>query len=146
MSVFVLDVNAQWNTRNGKHRTSEQQPSADDIIAKMKEEVNLTKQQADAIKPIIENSIIKRQQLIQDLKKERVTDKDIIQNTMEQFEKIENQKLSQVLTKDQIDKWNSYQNFHKMFNQQADDTQGQMGKGHRRGRRGGMSQSAAFGM
>ena len=146
MSIFVLDVNAQWGMRSGgRHRASEEQLSTDEIIAKMKTQVNLTQQQVDALKPIIENNIIRRQQLMQDLKKEGVTDKSIIQNTMEQLEKDKNQKIAQVLTKDQMDKWVSYQNYQKMLNQdRANDTQNQMGQGHRHGRHGSMSQSAAF--
>lgn len=147
MSIFALDVNAQRGMYGGRHRASEEQPSADDIIAKMKTQVKLTQQQTDAIKPIIENNIIQRQQLMEDLEKEGVTDKSIIQNTMEQLEKDKNQKLSQVFTKDQMDKWISYQNYQKMLNQdRANDAQNQMGQGHRHGRHGGMSQSAAFGM
>ena len=145
ISVFVLDVNAQRGMRGGRHGVPEEQPSADEIIEKMKTQVNLTKQQADALKPIIENSIIQRQQLMQDLKKEGVTDKSIIQNTVEQLEKDKNQKIAQVLTKDQMDKWVAYQNYQKMLNQdRANDTQNQMGQGHRHGRHGGMGQSAAF--
>ena len=146
MSIFVLDANARWGMQNGGHRTSEEQPpSADEIIAKMKTQVNLTQQQVDALKPIIENNIIQCQQLMQDLKKEGVTDKSIIQNTMEQLEKDKSQKMAQVLTKDQMDKWISYQNYQKMLNQdRANDTQDQMGQGHMHGRHGSMSQSAAF--
>ena len=146
MFIFVLDVNARWGMQSGGHKTSEEQPpSADEIIAKMKTQINLTKQQADALKPIIENNIMQRQQLMQDLKKEGVTDKSIIQNTMEQLEKDKNQKIAQILTKDQMDKWVSYKNYQKMLNQdRANDTQDQMGQGHRHGRHGSMSQSAAF--
>ena len=132
--------------QNGGHRTSEEQPpSADEIIAKMKTQVNLTQQQVDALKPIIENNIIQRQQLMQDLKMEGVTDKSIRQNTREQLEKDKSQKMAQVLTKDQMDKWTSYQNYQKMLNQdRANDTQDQIGQGHRHGRHGSMGQSAAF--
>ena len=85
--------------------------------------------------------------LPKDLKKQGITDRSIIQNTMDQFEKEENQKLSQILTKDQMDKWVAYKNYQKMLNQdQVNDTQNQMGQGYRHGRHGGMSQSAAFGM
>ena len=146
MSIFVLDANARWGMQGGGHRSSEEQlPSADDIIAKMKTQVNLTKEQYDALKPIIENNIIKRQQLMQDLKDKGITDKDIIKNTMEELGKEENQKLSQVLTKDQMDKWVSYQNYQKMLKQdQANSAQDQMGQGHRRGRHGGMGLSSGF--
>ena len=145
-SIFVLDANARWGMQSGGHRASEEQPpSADEIITKMKTQVNLTKEQYDALKPIIENNIIKRQQLMQDLKEKGITDKGIIKNTMEELGKEENQKLSQVLTKDQMDKWISYQNYQKMLNQdRANDTQDQMGQGHMHGRHGSMSQSAAF--
>ena len=145
-SIFVLDANARWGMQSGGHRASEEQPpSADEIIAKMKTQVNLTKGQYDALKPIIENNIIKRQQLMQDLKEKGITDKGIIKNTMEELGKEENQKLSQILTKEQLDKWVSYQNYQKMLNQdQANNAQDQAGQGHRHGRHGGMSQSAAF--
>ena len=59
-SIFVLDANARWGMQSGGHRASEEQPpSADEIITKMKTQVNLTKEQYDALKPIIENNIIK---------------------------------------------------------------------------------------
>ena len=147
-SIFVLDANAQRGMRGGRHRSSEEQPpNADDIIAKMKTQVNLTHQQSDILKPIIENNIIKRQQLMQDLKDKGITDKGIIKNTMEELEKEENQKLSQVLTKDQMDKLISYQNYQKMLNQdRTNDTQNQIGQGHRHGRHGGMGQSAIAGL
>ena len=145
MSIFVLDVNAQWGVRGGRHKDSEQPPSADDIIAKMKTQVNLTKEQADTLKPIIENNIIKRQQLMQDLKDKGITDRGIIKNTMEELGKEENQKLSQILTKDQMDKWVAYQNYQKMLNQdQANNAQDQAGQGHRHGRHGGMGLSSGF--
>ena len=61
---------------------------------------------------------------------------------MEQLEKDNNQRIAQVLTKDQMDKWVLYQNYQKMLNQdRANDAQDQTGQGHRHG---GMSQSAAF--
>ena len=146
MSVFVLDVNAQRGMRGSRHSNSEEQPpSADDVITKMKTQVNLTKEQVVTLKPIIENNIIKRQQLMQDLKDKGITDKSIIKNTMEELGKEENQKLSQILTKDQMDKWVSYQNYQKMLSQdRANDAQDQTGQGHRHGRHGGMGLSSGF--
>ena len=62
MSIFASDVNAQWGMRGSRHSNSDEQPpSADDIIAKMKTQVGLTKEQVGTLKPIIENNIIKRQ-------------------------------------------------------------------------------------
>ena len=146
MSIFALDVNAQWGMRGGRHNNSEEQPlSADDIIAKMKTQIGLTKEQVYTLKPIIENNIIKRQQLMQDLKDKGIADKGIIKNTMEEVGKEENQKLSQILTRDQMDKWISYQNYQKMLNQdRANNTQDQMDQGHRHGRHGGMGLSSGF--
>lgn len=143
ISVFVMDANARRGMQSNGHSASEEPPSADDIIEKMRAQVNLTKEQYYSLKPIIENNIIKRQQLMQDLKKEGVSDRGIIKNTMEELEKEENQKIARVLTKDQMDKWVSYQNYQKMLNQnQPNNAQNQTG--HRHGRHGGMSQSAAF--
>ena len=66
-------------------------------------------------------------------------------DAIEQLKKDENQKLSAVLTKEQMEKWVSYQNYQKMLNQdRANDAQDQTGQGHRHGRHGSMSQSAAF--
>ena len=67
---------------------SQQQLSADDIVAKMKVQLELTDKQVGEVKPIVENYLVKEKQLKLEEKKQ----------------------LSRVLTKDQLYTWNFLQN------------------------------------
>jgi len=81
---------------------AQEQRSADDIVQKMTTELNLTPEQASAIKPIIEDNMAKRQALMNSS-----TDKSAIKDQMTQLKQDENQKLSQVLSADQMATLNS---------------------------------------
>ncbi len=88
----------------------EGEQSVDAIMAKMKTELNLTKAQVDAVKPIIEENIAKRQAVIQTIKEQNITDKNMVRDRLEELKEEENQKLSQVLNKDQMKHWSDLQN------------------------------------
>ena len=109
--------------------------SVDDIVAKMKTELNLTPQQIDAVKPIIQGYMSARKQLIQNYRQQGLTDKDALKGPIDQLKSVERQKLAQILSQDQMDKWLERENFNAMLNpDDADDTGGQTGTGGRRHR------------
>ncbi len=66
----------------------QQQSRANDIVAKMKKQLELTDKQVDGVKPIIENYLLQEQQLALEEKKQ----------------------LRKVLTGDQMFTWNFLQN------------------------------------
>ena len=98
--------------------------SVSDIIAKMGKELNLTQQQVDAVKPIIREDIAKREELRQSIQDQTmIADRDIIRGKIEQLDKDVNQKLSQILTHDQMNKWVQKQKLRNAFNRdQMDNT------------------------
>ena len=109
--------------------------SVDDIVAKMKTELNLTPQQIDAVKPIIQGYMSARKQLIQSFRQQGLTDKDALKSQIDQLKSIERQKLSQVLSQSQLDKWLERENFNAMLNpDDADDVRNQSGMGGHRHR------------
>ena len=83
--LFFLAVSAYAKQ---KQAPPQQQLSVDDIIAKMKIQLELTDKQADEVKPIIENYLAKEKQLKLEEKKQ----------------------LSKVLTDQQLYTWNFLQN------------------------------------
>jgi len=97
--------------------------SVNDIVAKMKKELNLTQQQADAVKPIIDENMTKREELREEQNQAMMADRATIQSKIEQLDQDENQKLSQILTKDQMNKWIQKQRLKNAFNKdRMDDT------------------------
>jgi len=98
--------------------------SVNDVVAKMKKEFNLTPQQVNAVKPVIEESAAKREELRQSVQEQSmIIDRATIQNKIGQLNQDENQKLSQILTQDQMHKWIQKQRLRNAFNQdQMDNT------------------------
>jgi flagellar motor protein MotB len=92
--------------------------SVNEIVAEMKKELNLTQEQADAVKPIIEENMAKREELRQRVQDEvMLTDRATIQRKIRELERDENQKLAQILTKEQMNKWIQKQSLRNVFNQ-----------------------------
>jgi len=109
--------------------------SVDDIVAKMKTELNLTTQQIDAVKPIIQGYMSARRQLIQSFRQQGLTDKDALKSQIDQLKSVERQKLSQVLSRSQMDKWLKKENFNAMLNpDDVDDAGNSSGTGGHRHR------------
>lgn len=107
--------------------------SLDDIVTKMKTELKLTQRQSDAVKPIIQEYRSGRKQLIQNFRKQGLTDKDALKNQIGQLKSVEKQKLGQILTQDQMNKWIEKENFNAMLNPDSVDDSGNTGRsgGHR---------------
>lgn len=81
---------------------AQEQKSADEIVQKMTTDLNLTPEQASAVKPIIEDNMAKRQELLNG-----TMDRSSIKDQMAQLRQEEEQKLGQVLNQDQMAKLTS---------------------------------------
>ena len=91
---------------------AQEQKSADEIVQKMTTDLSLTPDQASAIKPIIEDNMAKRQELFNS-----TTDRGAIKGQMDQLRQDENQKLSQILSADQMTKLNTMKEQHQGMHQ-----------------------------
>ena len=69
----------------------------------MKSDLNLTPEQVNAVKPIIEQNMTKQKELLDNLKQQRA-DENTIRNQMEQLSQERNQQLSMILSQEQMDK------------------------------------------
>ena len=75
-------------------------PSAEHIVSKMKTELNLTEEQFDKVKLIIEENMAKRKNITPQL------EKGLTQAQSSPLDAHLYTKLSEVLTRDQMRKWN----------------------------------------
>jgi hypothetical protein len=109
--------------------------SCDDIVTKMNTELKLTQQQSDAVRPIVQQYVTARKQLILSFRQQLLTDKDAINSQMDQLKTVERHKLARVFSQDQMSKWLERENFNAMLNpDDVDDTGKQNGMGGRRHR------------
>ena len=86
----------------GTSAYAQQRYTADEIVQKMTADLNLTPEQVTAIKPVIEDNMTKRQALFNN-----GADRSAIKDQMMQLKQEEEQKLSQILTADQMTKLQS---------------------------------------
>lgn len=98
----------------------EEEQNVDHVLAKMKTKLSLTQVQAAAVKPIIEEYTDKYQLLIQN-SGQLFTDKRSIRRQIDQLGIEENEKLSQILTPDQMKKWDQHEGVKDFLNQDEMD-------------------------
>ena len=98
----------------------EEEQNANNVLAKMKAKLSLTQVQTAAIKPIIEEYADKYQHLIQN-SGQLFTDKRSIRRQIDQLGIEENEKLSQILTPDQMKKWDQHEGVKDFLNQDEID-------------------------
>jgi hypothetical protein len=96
--------------------------NADEILAKMKTQLNLTDTQVNDVTPIIKEYAGRRQALMQIPETVFSPSKSRIRSQVEQLREEENKKLRQVLTPDQMKKWDHSENVKGFLNQ--DETEG----------------------
>ena len=81
------------------------QSTVDYKVNKMTTELNLTDSQADAIKPIIKDYLIKRGAVLQEVAGQGIVDHVSVKSTLKALKEKEYQQLGKVLNEDQIKKW-----------------------------------------
>jgi len=83
-------------------------PSADAIVAKMKDKLGLTQDQISAVTPIIEKYSSQREELHQSIE-DGTADRDTVRQQMKELREAETQELSQVLSAQQMTQWKQMQ-------------------------------------
>jgi len=91
--------------------------NADEILAKMKTQLNLTDTQVNDVTPIIKEYAGRRQALMQIPETIFSPSKRSIRNQMKELKEEENKELSKVLTPDQMKKWDHSENVKGFLNQ-----------------------------
>lgn len=109
-----------------------QPPSADDIITKMKGELNLTDEQVSQIKPIIENEI-QQQQAIKEQAKSQGTDRETVKSQLQTLRNDTESKLSQYLSQDKMTQWRDDQKRRERLNGDPNSDSGSAGQGRKSG-------------
>ena len=101
---------------------AQEEQNTDEVLAKMKIKLNLTQVQAAATKPIIEEYSDKYQHLTQN-SGQLFTNKRSVNIRIEQLRREEDEKLSQILTPDQMKEWDQRESVKGFLNQdEANDS------------------------
>ena len=117
------------------HAQGYQQPSADDIIKKMKEQIDLTDQEASQVKPIIESDI-QQKQAIKDQANNQGTDQETVKTQLRQLRNDTESQLSRYLSQEQMTQWKDYQRLLDRLNGGQDSGNESGRKGHGSGHHG----------
>lgn len=95
--------------------------SLSDVLNKMKKELQLTDEQVEAIKPIIKENLAKRQKLFDSISGDPVINKSQFKIEMMKLKEEENEKLSKVLSKEQMKKLIDRQHIKESLNKDQID-------------------------
>ncbi len=71
-------------------------------INKMKKELHLTEDQADAVRPIIKDYMVKRQELLAQTNGQSLVDHDAFKSALKGLKDVERQALSKILSEEQM--------------------------------------------
>jgi len=108
LGALCVAVGGAAFSQQGEH----QQMSAGDIVAKMKDNLNLTDDQVSQITPVIEANMKQRQALMGQAKAGG-SDRDVLKGQMAALRQDMESKLAQYLTPEQLEKWkNNMQQRH----------------------------------
>ena len=92
------------------------QSAVDYKVNKMKIGLKLTDSQALAIKPIIKDYLTKREALLQEVAGQGIVDHVAVKGTLKGLKEDEYQKLSRILSEDQMKKWINKENLRASLN------------------------------
>jgi len=82
----------------------------------MQKVLNLTDTQADAIRPIVKDYLLKRGALLEEIAGQGIVDHTSVKSTLKALKELEYQKLSKVLSEDQMKKWVDKENLMATLN------------------------------
>ena len=95
----------------------EEDKNADKILTSMKIQLNLTSAQVIAVKPIISEYAYRRQDIMQSPETVLTPNKRRVHSQMTRLKEEEYKELSQVLTPDQMKRWDQSENVKDFLNQ-----------------------------
>jgi len=122
--MFIIQpVLGQTNDTASSNKTPQE------IMSRMKERLHLTEDQINKITPIIEESVNKRREITEN----NMLDKKTMKSSLQQLQFVTDMKLGQILTKEQLEEYQSHRE------EQTDATQsGDMQHGRGGGHGGGL--------
>ena len=85
-------------------------------VNKMKNELKLTDSQADAIRPVIKDYLIKRAAILQEVTGQGIVDHVSVKETLKALKQSEYQRLSKIISEDQMKKWINKENLMATLN------------------------------
>jgi hypothetical protein len=85
-------------------------------VNKMQKVLHLTDKQADAVRPIIKNYLIKRGAILDQVAGEGVVDHVAVKDTLKGLKENEYQELGKILSEDQMKKWIDKENLMASLN------------------------------
>ena len=91
-------------------------------INKMKTELKLTYSQANAVRPVIQDYMIKRKAVLEEIAGEGIVDHVAVTSTLKGLKENEFQKLSKILSEDQMKKWINKENLMATLNPDGPDS------------------------
>ena len=100
---------------------NQERRTLDDIVGRMQKELNLTDAQVEAIKPIIKENTEKRQEFFDSIAGETSSNKAEIKRNMRKFKEEMNEKLSKILSPEQMEKLKEKQNLRESLNKDQID-------------------------
>jgi len=92
------------------------QTAVDYKVHKMQTVLKLTDSQADAIRPIVKDYLIKRAEILQDAAGQGIVDHVAVKDTLNSLKEKEYQQLSKILSEDQMKKWIDKENLMATLN------------------------------
>ncbi|MEI7998308.1 MAG: hypothetical protein WCH62_02210 [Candidatus Omnitrophota bacterium] len=95
--------------------------SVNEIVAKMKTELNLTDEQALSVKPIVKKALTEQKAFFDSIEGEPVLNTENLRMNMRKFQEEENQELSKVLTPEQMKKRIEKQHLRESLNKDKID-------------------------
>ena len=100
----------------------DEESTVDSKVNKMKTVLNLTESQAYAIRPIIKDYLIKRKAVLQEVAGQGIVDHVAVKGTLKGLKEGEYQKLSKVLSEDQMKKWINKENLLAALNPDSEES------------------------
>ena len=94
----------------------DERSAVDYKVHKMKTELKLTDSQADAIRPVIKDYLIKRRAILEEISGQGIIDHVTVKGTLKGLRENEYQKLSKILSEDQMKKWVNKENLMAALN------------------------------
>jgi hypothetical protein len=94
----------------------DEQSAVDYKVHKMKTELKLTDGQAQAIRPIVKDYLIKRKAVLEGIAGQGIIDHVAVKGTLKGLKENEYQKLGKILNEDQMKKWVNKENLMATLN------------------------------
>ena len=101
--LFIVHLTPAWAARGGA------EPNAEQVMAVIHERLNLTEEQATAVKPIIEEQISKRRQVVDKARSMSRQERRSLRGEFKAIQAETESRLESILTAEQMDEFRAWQ-------------------------------------